>query len=314
MEKRKIKQVVRLLKIKQLTLKELQISREELRELRDMNYRIRHQDSDRGRVYYMITEAENNSLFISGASREEQIIKWVELSDLHAGSKQFDEVGFKEIMNRAIDYGFVDFHISGDLCDGYLVYNGHLNNLRYWQAEDQAEYLAEILLQYPKARYIACTGNHDFSFVKHGSVNPISIVQDILRGEGREFTFLDSFAADLVIAGVLKRMIHLDGMRTYAKSYPGQTYIRNLLDSHGEHAYVQGNKYRIRFIQMGHYHSEIAFETAGIQCTHPGNFQFPNDYTIRRGLVGPQGTRFTTVIIRNRIVLDYTSTFVKPRR
>jgi len=306
--------VIKQMRGTQLTLKELGITKTDIRAIKDMGHMVVHQASTRGRVYAIKSVNENNSLFISKASSKPHTEKWVELSDIHVGSIQFDEQGFRDIMKRALDRGFRNFHISGDLCDGYRVYPGHMNNLRYHKSEDQAEFLTEILLDYPKANFVAITGNHDFSYVKAGGINPISIIEKSMELEGRKFVFLNNFAGDLIIRGMLKRMVHLLGGRAYAKSYPIQTYIRNLMDSHGENVYVGGNKYRIRCIQAGHLHFEVAFESAGIRCTHPGNFQFPNDYTIRGGLVGPQGTRFTTVIIQDSRILEYTSTFVKPRR
>jgi predicted phosphodiesterase len=291
----------------QYTLKELGISLQEIRQLKEKGYRIQSQNTNRGIVYYVLTESNNNSVFISGLRHEPTIVRWVEMADIHCGSKQFCEAGLRQILQRAVERGFKDVHIAGDLHDGYKVYKGHLANLRYWQAEDQAKYLAEIFCDYD-LNYYAIKGNHDHSYVIDGGMNPIVILQNLVPN----FTFLDSFAGDMIILGVLKRMVHLDGGKAYAKSYPGQTYLRNIFDSQGEHAYVHKKKYRIRFLQLGHFHTQIAYESAGINITHPGNFQLPNDYTIRRGLVGPQGARFTEAVIVNGQVIEYSSQFIKP--
>lgn len=295
------------------TLKELGVSLDTIRQMRDLGYRIQSQNSSKGRVYYITTALENAAVFVSGRSAKPQVIKWMELSDIHVGSKQFDDKGLRSVLKRAVDEGYKDVHISGDLCDGFKVYPGHMNNLRYWKAEDQAGQLVEILSCYD-LNYYACKGNHDQSYEKHGSPNPIALAENLMHSDDRHFVYLDSMAGDLVIGGVLKRMVHLDGGRAYAKSYPGQTYIRNLLDSHGEDQYVGKHKYRIRFLQMGHFHTDIMYEAAGIYCTHPGNYQFPNDYTIRRGLVGYQGSRFTDTIIQDGRVIEYNSKFIKATR
>lgn len=297
----------------QHTLEELGITAKEIRALKDAGYRVEGQLSQTGKwIYSILTAAETSSLFISGKPKKgtEQEYRWVELSDIHCGSKQFDEQGFRDILKRGLAEGYTQAHISGDLHDGIRVYPGHEKNLRYHSMEDQQAYLAEILNDYPY-QYIACTGNHDEAFVKHGGKNPCFELQTMVPN----FTFLNSYAADLIIGGIAKRMVHLDGGRAYARSYPGQTYARNLLDSSGENIYVQGSKYRLRFIQIGHLHYDVAFWGSGINFTHPGNFQFPNDYTIRRGLVGPQGARFTRAIINSDgQVVEYESKFVTPRR
>lgn len=291
------------------TLAQLKCKHADIMVLKQQGSRINMRNFDGKRWYSIPTEAENTSMLISGKTKKAQHVKWLELSDLHAGSLQFDRDGLFQILEKAQEMGIEDVHISGDLCDGWKVYPGHITNLRYFKAEDQADELAEILAEFP-FRYIACTGNHDFSFVKQGGQNPVAMVERRVPN----FHFLEAFAGDLIICGVVKRMIHGASGRTYAKSYPGQTYIRDLLDSQGEHVYVHGNKYRLRFLQIGHYHSFLTYESAGVWVTHSGNFQFPNEYTTRRGLVGSQGGRIVNAVIQNGKVLEFWSRFIKPKR
>ncbi len=295
------------------TLKELGCTLEDVRVMKDLGYRVIDQQSPSGRVYYIGSPDESPYVFISRSDTKEQELKWLELSDTHAGCKAFDEEGLKEVLKRAEEEGVKDVHISGDLCDGNRVYPGQQRNLKYWKCEDQANLLAEILLQFDFT-YYAVKGNHDESYEKQGSPNPVRLIESLMTEEGRSFTFLDSMAGDLIYGGIVKRMVHLDGGKAYAKSYPGQVYLRNLFDSHGEDVWVRGNKYRIRFGQFGHFHSNVIYESNGIYCSHPGNFQFPSDFTIRRGLVGDQGARVTRCLIQDRHVYEYSSTFIKPRR
>jgi len=295
------------------TLKDLDISRAFIRKMKDAGYRILSEESKQGRQFYIQQSLQNPYFFVSGLSRNEQHVRWVELSDIHAGSIQFDEQGLRDVLRQATDEGYKDVHISGDLCDGYKVYPGHIKNLRYWKAEEQADMLTEVFLDF-KLNYYAIHGNHDFSYVRDGSPNPISLIEKEMVREHRNFVYLNGMAGDLIICGALKRLVHLDGGRVYAKSYPGQTYIRNLLDSHGENVWIAGKGYRIRFLQCGHFHTDVEFESSGIYLTHPGNFQFPNEYTIRRGLVGYQGARLTNAWIKDGRVRKFCSTFIKPRR
>ncbi len=297
----------------QYTLRELGITAQDIRQLRRSGYQVIAQNTPRGRIYHVEVATGVVAHYISGASKEPQSVSWVELSDLHAGSYQFDEKGLRCILKRAVDEGYKDVHISGDLTDGFGVYRGQLQNLKYWNCQDQADLVVNILADYD-LDYYAIKGNHDVSFEKTGSPSPLQMVETSMAQEGKKFVFLDGMAADLVICGVLKRMVHLDGGNSYAKSYPGQTYIRNLLDSAGDSVNIGGNNYRIALLQFGHFHTSIEYEAAGIVCTHPGNFQLPNDFTTRRGLVGTQGGRFTSCIIEDKQIIEHRSTFIKPSR
>jgi len=296
-----------------LTLSELGITLSEIREMKDKGYHVLcQQQHGKGRVYYIGNPEDAPYVFHSPKQKGSQEYKWVELSDTHAGCRAFDAKGLAECLQRAMDEGFEDVHISGDLHDGRHVYKGQDTELKYFTADDQAQCLAEVLVNYP-LNYIAIMGNHDESFIKHGSPNPVSRLEEIMRNEGKHFVYLNSMAGDIIIGGVVKRMVHLCGGGAYAKSYPGQVYLRNLFDSRGEDVWVRGNKYRLRFGQFGHFHSNITYESNGMWCTHPGNFQFPNTLTTRLGLVGDQGMRLTTIKMENGVVYDYTSKFIKPR-
>lgn len=289
------------------TLEDLKVKYAAIRRLTDKGYRV-HSYKVNGQTFYSIlAESENVSLYLSGPPSKPTEYKWLELSDIHAGSKQFDELGLREILGNAVKDGYKLCFIAGDLHDGVHIYPGHMVNLRFWRAEDQAALLAEILSDYP-LKYYATTGNHDYSFEKEGGLNPCAILQEQVK----DFVYLPYFAADFILGGVLRRQLHGATGRAYALSYPGQTYVRNLLDASGEHAYVKGKKYRLRFIQMGHFHSVIQYESAGIVITHSGNFQFPNEYTVRRGLVGPQGGRRVSVTLHEGQILSFDSRFVKP--
>lgn len=298
----------------QLTLQDLKVDRKFIRDMKDAGYRILSHLNGKGKtVYYIQAAVQNPWCFIGPKTKNPQKVSWVEMSDVHAGSNQFDEAGLRQVLKQAQDEGIEDIHLSGDVCDGYKVYPGHMTNLRYWKAQDQADQIAAVLLAFA-FRYYAIKGNHDYSFERYGSPNPVALIEQHFKAENRPFTYLNGYAGDLIIAGVVKRMVHLFGGRTYAKSYPGQTYIRNLFDSHGENVYINGKKYRLRFLQCGHYHTDISYEAGGMFVTHPGNYQFPNDYTVRQGLVGYQGSRFTRATIEDGHVVEYQSRFIRPKR
>lgn len=139
------------------TLEQLGITKGDVRALRDEGFRVQCQRVGNERVYYLIDHHEMVNAIISTSTAREKF-RWLELSDIHAGSKQFDEQGLRFVLKRALDDGIKDVHLSGDLTDGIAIYHGHLTNLRYWTMEEQAMLLAEILSEFP-FRYFACHGN-----------------------------------------------------------------------------------------------------------------------------------------------------------
>lgn len=292
-------------------LEEIGVSLDQILELKNLGYRVLNQQTAKGKTYYITTSSETASVFISGKSLEMQIVRYVELSDLHFGSRQHYIEGMRFLLDFACELGFKEAHISGDICDGFKVYPGHQNNLLYFKAEDQADFAAAVLGDYP-IHYYAITGNHDYSYEKLGGVNPLKMIETEINTsrKGATFSFLDSFSADLIICGVAKRMVHLDGGRTYSKSYPAQTYLRNLVSAQGLDVRVRGNKYPLRLLQGGHFHSFMTMEDSKMQVTTSGNFQLPNPYTERRGLIGAQGARFTTVYILNGEIVHFNTAVV----
>jgi len=291
------------------TLEELGVKLADVRRLKDKGYRVRSY-SNGGKTYYStLVASENVSLFLSGKKREATTYAWVDMADVHVGSKHFDETGLRDVLHRAVEEGFKEVHIAGDLCDGYRVHRTHLAELRFWTAEEQADLATEIFSDYPLA-YYAIRGNHCASFEALGSPNPLQLIQERMK----DFTYLPTACADLIVGGVAARMVHLGGGNAYAMSYPGQVYLRNLFNSVGKNVWANGKKYRLRFLSCGHLHSSVEYESAGVFVTHPGNFQFPSDFTVRKGLVGPQGARFVRTVIEGDRVIEFSSRFTRPRR
>jgi len=287
------------------SLAELGITHKDVYRLRAKGFNVKEVLEADGRKYYIKTVADNNIVLISPAQKDSTDVSWAEISDTHSGCDTFNESGLHYFLTKACAEGIKHVHHSGDLCDGYGVYNGQLNHLSYWRSEDQAEKLADILKLFP-LDYYAIKGNHDVSVERSGGVP----VGKIVAAMCPRFTYIDDIVADLVIDGMCKRMIHGSGGSCYAKSYSSQVYIRNLLDSDRGHIKVHGKLYRIKCLQVGHHHTEISYQTAGIHVTHPGGFQGPTDYTVRRGLVGPMGGRITKLVVRNGDVEEFDSKFI----
>lgn len=290
------------------TLEQLKLRSRDIRDLKKKGFNVKRHRVNGNTYYYIKTKADNNTLIISPSSNAQTEIWSADISDTHAGCKHFNEYGLRTFLDKAAQEGFTHVHHSGDLCDGYGVYRGQLNELSAWKSEDQAKILADVLNDYP-LDYIAIKGNHDVSFEMKGGLP----VGKILERMVPELTYIDDICGDLVLEGVLKRLLHLAG-HGYAKSYPGQVYVRNLLDADRGHEKIGNKRYQIQVIQMGHCHTDMLYETAGIYIMHPGNFQGPNEFLTRRGLVGPSGGRLTKMKVKKGQILEYESRFVKVKK
>jgi biotin operon repressor len=262
-----------------------------------------------GNIYYQLNKSGfNDSSYelFNDQKLKSTNRKWLEISDIHAGCKHFDKSGLEEILTIAEGDGYKDVHISGDLVDGYDVYNGQLINLTKITEPEQADLLSEILSKY-KLNYYAISGNHDDSWTKRLSPNPLALIEKNVPN----FKYLKGSTADLLFNGIAKRMVHGSGSNAYGKSYKGQVYLRNLLDSIGGlDVIVEKSKYPLKFLQIGHYHSGILYESAGVQVSQPLSFQKPNDYTIKKGLVGKRGGILVDTTLEDKEITSYIPRFI----
>jgi len=140
------------------TLKELGVDRKTMRHLKDLGYQVKMSRVNDEEYYSIMSVGENTGLILSVKESKAKEYRWLEISDLHAGSLQFDKHGLIHVLKVAHDRGIKLVFISGDLCDGVDVYPGHQTNLKYWTDEDQASVLAEIFSEFP-FQYIAIKGN-----------------------------------------------------------------------------------------------------------------------------------------------------------
>lgn len=220
------------------------------------------------------------------------------MSDTHAGSYQFDGEGLEECMEKALQEDIDFFTHSGDLLDGYKVYRGQLNNLKVWKVEDQVEILAEVLDNSPIPIY-GIGGNHDDSYTKQNGVRP----SRLLSQQVQNYIDLGDYEADLVVEGLDVRLLHGAGGSAYARSYPSQKYLRNLADG--------GVSNLPDILLLGHYHTSMVFKSHGVNVIHPGNFQKPNDFMVRRGLTGGRGLYVVKLEAQYGEILSMETKFIK---
>ena len=298
------------------SLAQLGINLGELRELKGKGFNVKSERDEDGVTRYWIKMMDdNNQYIISPRNGKTKTIEWAEVSDIHAGCYAFDDKGLRWFLQQCKDRGIRYIHNSGDSVDGTGVYRGHVNYLRYVKEEDQVKCLADIIGEFEDDfKWLAIDGNHDMSWINKGAPSPNKLLADMVK----DYIYIPGIGADkvvradVIIEGVMKRLVHpwSGSGSAYAKSYPGQVYLRRCLDN-GVQFEVGQKKYHLKLLQYGHLHFDMAYETFGVYVTHPLSFQKPNDFTEGKGLVGPRGGRITTLVINDGEILDFNSRSLK---
>ncbi len=293
---------------KQLTLKQLGISMEDIIYLKDIGYNIKDQYDPRVKdyVYYIVPRGDMAYIKISDlpAKGQEVKLKLLEISDLHAGCKNFDKKGLDKTLLEAKKRGVEFVHISGDLLDGFGVYRGQENNLKNNRAIDQVSELMSILEKYD-LWYITSVGNHDQSFCMKGGLDPIKYLEAKMAKSGKRFTYLNAYEGNIIHAGIVFRLIHLQGGAARAASYKVQVYLSRVFESNLNDVYIGGRCYNLRSIQAGHFHTTYSLSISGVTIIMPGNFQHDGDLEKRMGITGKTGGVFRELtIVGDKIVRE----------
>ena len=297
---KKYSKVIDKMKKNQLTLKQLGLSMEDIIYLRDIGYNIKEQYDPRfgDYVYYIVTSGDTAYIKISDLKKKKQKVKLklLEISDLHAGCKNFDKKGLDKTLQEAKNRGVEFVHISGDLLDGFGVYRGQENNLKSNKAIEQVNELMSILEKYD-FWYIASMGNHDQSFCMKGGLDPIKYLEAKMAKKGKRFTYLNAYEGNIIHAGIVFRLIHLQGGAARAASYKVQVYLSRVFESNLNDVHIGGKIYNLRSIQAGHFHTFYALSMSGITIIMPGNFQHDGDLEKRMGISGKTGGVFRELTI-----------------
>ncbi len=225
--------IIQKMKRDQLTLKQLGLSMEDIIYLRDIGYNIKEQYDPRVENYvYYIVSSDTAYIKISEQpkKKEEVKLKLLEISDIHAGCRNFDKQGLDKTLQEAKRRGVEFVHISGDLLDGFGVYRGHENNLKLNKAIEQVNELMSVLEKYD-FWYIASMGNHDQSFCMRGGLDPIKYLEAKMAKNNKRFTYLNAYEGNIIHAGIVFRLIHLQGGAARAASYKPQTYLARVFES-----------------------------------------------------------------------------------
>ena len=131
----------------------------------------------------------------------------------------------------------------------------------------------KILREYDLS-YYAINGNHEYGYEQLGIMNPLKQLEEKLRCEGIDFNSYGTYIVDFLIAGVVKRVMHLE-------SYYERKTVCNAMERLYEFERHGGlnvkisetEKVPIRFLECGHVHLTMELYSArhNVYVMQPGS-------------------------------------------
>lgn len=212
-------------------------------------------------------------------------ISFALVSDTHGGSRCEQVTALHDFVHIAVEeYGIQHIIHTGDIFAGHRVYRGQEEDLYAIGGEEQTEAVANNLPNRKDLAWYLLGGNHDYSFYKASGID----VRRQLSAKGRDDIVLLGYDADELplLAGIDARLWHPSGGPAYALSYRGQKYAAELAFSELQEV-VLGDKITptVRFILVGHFHTQFYFSQGPIKVIGSGCFEGQTNYLKRKGLV-----------------------------
>lgn len=211
---------------------------------------------------------------------------WLNISDLHIGHPDFDEEAlfktlgtyYEKVKNCKHKYVFIAGDAFESIREEGLSYELARDN-PIFKKKIRKEYQAQcaklcwILSKFP-LDYIALNGNHEYMFVQLGLQSPLANIEDKLRSAGINYKFYDTYMMDFIIAGIVIRIMHLEGHHYKEGRNPIYERINQFKAEKQLAVFVGGKRYPVRFIQSGHRHKrQILYDpTTKIHVIEAGSF------------------------------------------
>lgn len=235
-------------------LESLEITKEEIAQLVDLGINIiKLPNAD---VYYIDSSSESMFEIISLKRKKKSLVRWVEIGALFAGHRTFDQKALEELLQEAVNRGYSLVCFSGDLCAGPppKTKNGGRSEWTFWTHErsvDQAELIVSILKKFPTLTYYAINGANEIAFEKGKQMNPLILVQRDLKAEDINFIYKPTSTLNLIVEGVVHRIVYLKKRRSYTVSYQSEFYMDEQYAKMVDNVVIKGKSYKLMFVQFG---------------------------------------------------------------
>lgn len=236
-------------------IQKLELSVEEIAELRELGINIVNVEGTQ--LYFIDTNSQDNMYEVrSFRNGRKKNVKWVEVGALFAGHKAFDKKAFMSLMELARSRGYTEVHFSGDLCAGPPPKGSRKNrsDWSFWEETtnyQQADMIVEMLKQFPEMTFYAINGENEVAFERLGHINPLVIIQRDLRMAGVNFIYKPTMTLNIVVEGLVQRIVYLKRKRTYTVSYQSEFYMDEQYTKMVNNVVIRGQNYKLMSVQFG---------------------------------------------------------------
>ena len=205
-------------------------------------------------------------------------INFIDIADLHIGNSDCEISKIRNVLDYAVRQN-VDYVFSaGDILDG--VFSSMEIRDAQVICSKQIDAAYSIFRNYPLDIRVV-PGNHDFTFDFVGIRNPLRILEEKLKNEKCNFKVYDGYIQDFEMAGIVKRMMHLENF--YLQD--NVVAVIQRLHEFKEHGGLMvkcedGVKRPLRFLECGHIHktAEMYDWESKVTITQPGSFVYGQNY------------------------------------
>lgn len=212
---------------------------------------------------------------------EEKTFNFLDVSDFHVGNKDFNPDKLHEILQKAVERGVRQVFIAGDIFEAVYDFTQYdfriMNPKKQKQVEkcfkSQLYAIFKILREYDLS-YHAINGNHEYGYEQLGIMNPLKQLEEKLRCEGIDFNSYDTYIVDFLIAGVVKRVMHLESYYERKTVCNAMERLYEFERHGGLFVKVNGGEVApIRFLECGHVHltMELFSSRHNVYVLQPGS-------------------------------------------
>ena len=232
-------------------------------------FRVKTHKKD-GKIYYRLKKLGIPCEHLY-SKEERSTFNFLDMADLHIGNSECEVDRIKDALNYAVKQNVDYVFIAGDVLDG--AYNVDRKDIQIAYRK-QIDMAFSLFRKYPlDIRVIP--GNHEFSFDYYGITNPLKLLEMRLQNEGCRFKVYDGYIQDFEMAGVIKRMMHLENYYYQDNVFA----VIQRLHEFEEHGGLtvncpDGVKRPVSFLECGHVHKTAEFYNSALNVyiTQPGSF------------------------------------------
>lgn len=201
-------------------------------------------------------------------------------SDLHFGSKYCQITALNNFCHICMQEGVKYIFAPGDIQAGLNVYPGQVYELYATSAQDQ---LSSVINNLPRGfKWLMMGGNHDYSFIKRGGINPLLTLQNYRK----DIVYLGYDMVEIpILNNVDLRMWHPSGGASNSLTLKLQKGIEQVAYTELSDIIKENkDKPTIRFFLAGHLHVQAQAMVGNIFGAQCGCFESQTPYLQKKAL------------------------------